>query len=101
IELWTVTRASDNKRVLVGTLTNLTPRIQTFGIKGMLAFKVQLKGGGRAVDLVFNERYLTGKGGTKRKQEGDVEKEMPGDALTIAPEKGTDVMQAGAAVDVD
>ncbi len=100
IEVWAMTRASDNKRVLVGTLTNLSPRIQTFGLGGKLTFQVQLDAGGPPIDLVFNERYLTGAGGTKRKQEGNEERDIPGDTMTITPDKGTDLTTAGANVNV-
>ena len=101
LEVWPMTRASDNKPVLVGRLTNLTPRIQTFGLGGKLTFKVQIKGGGPPVDLVFHERYLTGLGGTKTKQDGAAEKQVPGDSVTILPEKGADLSMAGPAVEIE
>lgn len=90
LDLQIVDRA-DGKKVLVGRLANLTNRVQMFGLGGKIAFKVWLGDSKTPVDLVFNERYLSGIGGKKKKLEGASEVEVPGDSVAIAPDKGVEI----------
>ena len=97
LDLQIVDRPADGKKVLVGKLSNLTPRVQMFGMGGRIAFKVFVGEGTVPADLVFNERYLTGAGGKKKKLNGAAEVEGAGDAVEVPPEKGVELDKLGVA----
>jgi hypothetical protein len=97
LDLYILDRPADGKKVLAGTLSNLTNRVQMFGQGGKLTFKVWIGDGKTPVDLVFNERYLTGAGGEKKKLQGANEITVPGDSVTLPPEKGVALDKIGAA----
>src|SRR5262249_14897035 len=89
----------NGKKVLVGALANLTNRVQMFGNNGRVSFRVRLAGGNSTVDLVFSDRYLTGKGGFKKRAASDkdkTEETVPGDVAILSAKDGAELTSFGA-----